>query len=74
MVKSSSLGVSGGGIFIASLLGQLEGEVIIRNNLIENNKAISPTWNDGGGIAIYGWDDPNFYAYIISNKIVENFE
>jgi len=72
LVKSSSSIVSGGGIFIASLLNQLEGEVIIRNNLIENNKAISPTYNDGGGITVNGWDDPNFYAYIISNKIIGN--
>jgi len=42
------------------------------NNLIENNKAISPSYNIGGGIHINGYDAPNFYAYIRSNKIVWN--
>jgi len=72
LVKSSNSIVSGGGIFIASLSGPAEKEVIIRNNIIENNESSSLSYNDGGGITVNGYDDPNFFAYVISNKIIGN--
>ncbi len=46
--------------------------VRISNNNIQNNQTNTTSFNNGGGIALYGYDFPNFIGYVNSNRIVGN--
>ncbi|KAA3617503.1 MAG: T9SS C-terminal target domain-containing protein [Calditrichaeota bacterium] len=61
--------VDGGGIFIVTGYSNddTNGNVIIKNNLIANNKISGRKWIIGGGVAVFG-----FGKTLISNNVIRN--